>query len=245
MRRDARFSGKWTGPVARSVAVGLLLAGSVYLAARASEPDERRVAWRGVSLVLPGGFAPAGTAEGQRQPFAVFRDRLRAERELRVFRLKARPGSTGEADMDEPEAETGLDPDAGHPPTAYPSPEALLRIMFPALLGGLTLPPDADIDGGVKKRADGVDVPFAAWAGVTGGAPNAANAGGVRARTIVGVMVTTDGRGSYAVLALRDPTYPREELEDRVAATGELLRRTLETVIFREPAAEKSGRGDA
>ena len=220
------------------MAIGLLLAGSVYLAARGSEPDERRVAWRGVSLVLPGGFAPAGTAEGQRQPFAVFRDRLRAERELRVFRLQARPGSTGEAEMDGPEDGSVAPHDATHPPAAYPEPEALLRIMFPALLGGLTLPPDADIDGGVKKRSDGVDIPFAAWAGVTGAGPSSPGVGTARPRTIVGVMVTTDGRGSYAVLALRDPTYPREELGDRVAATGELLRRTLETVIFREPAGQ-------
>lgn len=232
MPREARFPGKLTGLAARTVALGLLLFAAVLLAARTAEPVERRVSWRGVSFVLPGGFVPRTNQNGE---MAVFLDRLRLERELYVCRLRAQPGSTGEAEVAKADS-ADAPSDADALAVAYPEPDAILRFMFPRLLGVLPLGPEANIETGVRMRRDGVDVPFAAWVGVR---EQAAPTAGRATRTLYGVMVTTDNHGSYAVLALKDPAYRQDELSDRVEATLELLDRTLETVEFRgsPPAA--------
>ncbi|BAM03910.1 hypothetical protein [Phycisphaera mikurensis] len=237
MPRPARFPGRFAGPLALTAALAALLAGSTVLAARVSQPDERRVAWKGVSLVLPGGFVPL---PGQGGVFAVFRDRLREERELQVFRLRAQAGSTGAADLAEGHEEAAQAPPGPAGPVAYPPPEAVLRIAFPTLLGGVRLPEAMAIDRGVKVREDGSEVPFAVWAGAVAD-PDVRL--GQAPRLILGVMVTGDGLGNYAVILLRDPAYRQEDLTERLRATAELLKRTLETVQIRPSLPPPAGAG--
>ena len=245
MPRAARFPGRFSGALALALAMGALLGGSVLLAANASQPGERRVAWRGVSFVLPGGFVPVAKeagGTGGTGGAAVFRDRLREQRELLVLRLQARPGSGGEAEVHDPDA--GPAQAAPPPPdAAWPAPEAVLRLLSPSLPGGVRLPPGAAVDTGVKRRDDAPDVPFAAWTGLVA-VPSAGV--GQAARRVSCVMVTTDGAGAYAVMVLHDPAYRQDDLQDRVVATRALLQRTLETVRFRPvgPATRRPG-GDA